>query len=73
MSSAYQFQVELNSLFDQNKASLTMYDEMIRLINVYIASKEFNRNIELKTRKQFMVVTETMFNIQSLQPQSMGM
>ena len=68
MSSAYQFQVELNSLFDRNKASLTMYDEMIRLLNAYIASSEFNRNIVLKCRKQFMAASEKMFNIQSLQP-----
>ena len=68
MSSAYQFQVEMNSLFDQNKASLTMYDEMIWLFNEYVACREFNRHIVLKTRKQFMVATEKMFNIQSFQP-----
>ena len=68
MSSAYQFQVELNSLFDRNKASLTMYDEIIRLLNSYISSSEFNRNIVLKSRKQFMDASEKMFNIQSLQP-----
>jgi len=68
MSSAYQFQVELSSLFDRNKASLTMYDSLIRLFNEYIASREFNRNIVLKTRNQFMVATEKMFNIQSFQP-----
>ena len=45
-----------------------MYDDMIRLSNAYIASSEFNRNIVLKTRKQFMDTTEEMFNIQSLKP-----
>lgn len=68
LSAAYQFQVEMNSLLDRNKASLTMYDEIVRLMNAYITSPEFNRNILLKTRKQFMAYSEKLFHIESLKP-----
>ena len=68
LSAAYEFQVDMNSLLDQNKASLTMYDKIIWLMNNYITSPEFNRNVMLKTRKQFMAYSEKLFNIESLKP-----
>ena len=45
-----------------------MYDEMVQLMNKYIVLPEFNRNIMLKTRKQFMEYSEKVFNIESLKP-----
>ena len=44
LSAAYQLQVHLNSLFDKNKASVQMYDEMVKLFNAYISSPQFSKN-----------------------------
>jgi hypothetical protein len=44
LSAAYQLQVHLNSLFDQNKASVQMYDDMMKLFNAYISSPQFSKH-----------------------------
>ncbi len=68
LSSAYRLQVQLNTLFDKNKASLTMHDEIINLFNEYIESTEFNRKTTLRHRKVFVAQTEKMFGIQGMHP-----
>jgi len=68
VSACYKLQVELNKLFDRNKASLSMYDEMIKLFNEYIESPEFNRLSLLQPRRQFIAKSEKMFRIESMAP-----
>jgi hypothetical protein len=41
---AYQLQVQLNSLFNKNKASVQMYDDMVKLFNAYISSPQFSKH-----------------------------
>jgi len=72
LSAAYQLQVKLNALFDRNKASLGMYNDIIRLFNEYIESPEFNRMTMLRPRQQFMAQTEQMFQINRLKPTYSG-
>ena len=67
-TAAYRLQVELNTLFDQNKASLRMYDEIIRLFNDYVESPEFNRMTRLRPRQQFVAETERIFDIKGMNP-----
>lgn len=68
LSAVYKLQIELNTLFDKNKASLQMYDELIDLLNGYISSPEFSRMATLCRRKQFMKNTERIFHIESMRP-----
>ncbi len=63
---AYKLQVAMNSLLDRNKASVGMFDDLVKLFNSYINSPEFSRMTTLRTRKQFMVESEKMFSIQSM-------
>ena len=65
-SAAYKLQSQLNNLFDKNKASISMYDEMVELFNDYISSLEFNRYAELQPRRQFIASSAKMFGIQSM-------
>ena len=65
---SYKLQVELNKLFDRNKASLAMYDEIINLFNDYVTSPEFSQYALLQHRQQFMSSTEKIFGISSLSP-----
>ena len=68
VTACYKLQVELNKLFDRNKASLSMYNEMIKLFNEYIESPEFNRLSVLQPRSQFIAKCEKMFRIESMAP-----
>jgi hypothetical protein len=67
-SAAYKLQIELHTLFDKNKASLTMYDEMVKLFNGFFASNEFSKMTRLSTRKKFMAETEKLFGIAAMKP-----
>lgn len=60
--------IELHTLFDKNKASLTMYDEMVKLFNGFFASNEFSKMTRLSTRKKFMAETEKLFGIAAMKP-----
>jgi hypothetical protein len=52
---AFILQLGMNELFNQNKASLKMYDEMIKMINTYTGSKQFIPGVtELVQRKAFL-------------------
>ena len=68
-SAAFMLQSKLNNLFDRNKASISMYDEMIKLFNEYITSPEFNQFSELQPRKQFIASSASMFVIKSMAPE----
>jgi hypothetical protein len=68
-SAAFLLQSKLNNLFDRNKASISMYDEMIKLFNEYITSPEFNQFSELQPRKQFIASSASMFVIKSMAPE----
>lgn len=68
LSAANKLQVDMNTLFDKNKASLQMYNELIDLFNGYIDSPKFSRMVPLFPHKQFMIDTERMFCIESMQP-----
>lgn len=67
-SAAYKLQIELHTLFDKNNASLTMYDEMVKLFNGFFASSEFSKMTRLSARKQFMAETEKLFGIAAMKP-----
>lgn len=67
-SSAYQLQVQLNSLLNRNKASVGMYDEVVTLFNAYLTSPEFSRMTTLKSRNKFLLETEKAFSIESMKP-----
>ena len=69
LSAAYQLQ-HLNSLFDKNKASVQMYDEMVKLFNAYISSPQFSKNTLLRPRKHFISESENLFSIQALKPRN---
>ncbi len=70
LSAAYQLQAHLNSLFDKNKASVQMYDEMVKLFNAYISSPQFSKNTLLRPRKHFISESENLFSIQALKPRN---
>ena len=70
LSAAYQLQVHLNSLFDKNKASVQMYDKMVKLFNAYISSPQFSKNTLLRPRKYFISESEELFSIQALKPRN---
>ena len=67
-SAVYRLQVALNTLLDKNKASIEMYDEIVKLVNGYIASPHFSRMAVLKPRKQFIKETETLFAVDAMKP-----
>ena len=68
-SAIFKLQSQLNNLFDNNKASITMYYEMIRLFNDYIASSEFSQFAELQPCQQFVASCEKMFGIEAMKPE----
>ena len=68
LSAAFKMQIQMNEIFDKNKASLCMYDDIISLFNDYVSSPEFSRHTRLNTRKQFMAKVENMFNISNIKP-----
>ncbi len=67
-SSAYQLQVQLNSLLNQNRASVGMYNEVINLFNAYLTLPEFSRMTTLKSRNKFLLETEKAFLIETMKP-----
>ena len=66
--SSFLMQLQLQQLFNRNKASLKMYDDMIEIFNSYIASHDFNRYTKLRSRKVFLNEVEELFQTESFKP-----
>ena len=66
--SSFIMQLKLQQLFNRNKASLNMYDDMIEIFNSYIASPYFNRYTQLHSRKVFLNSVEELFQTESFKP-----
>ena len=66
--SSFLMQLQLQQLFNRNKASLKMYDDMIEIFNSYIASHDFNRYTKLRSLKVFLNEVEELFQTESFKP-----
>ena len=67
--SSFVVQLHLMDLFNRNKGSLKMYDEMIEILNAYTSSPEdFNIYSNLSPRTTFLAKVETVFNTSKLKP-----
>ena len=66
--SSFLMQLKLQQLFNRNKASLKMYDNMIEIFNSYIASPDFNRYTKLHSRQVFLHRVEELFQTESFKP-----
>jgi len=62
------FQLELHELFNRNKGSLKMYDEMIAMFNKYISATDFNSFARLMNRNAFLNRVEELFHTSDLKP-----
>ena len=60
--SSFIVQLRLMELFTCNKGSLKMYDEMIKIFNAYLSSKDFSKHSKLVTSKTFVNRVEKVFN-----------
>lgn len=68
LTSAFEMQLELISLFNKNKASLKLYDEMISLFNKYISSHDFTKHTKLLPRKALLSKVENIFDTAEMKP-----
>jgi hypothetical protein len=68
MRAEYIAQLRISQLFNRNKASLKMHDELIDIINAYIESLNVPPSRKLLHSKQFMVKMEKKFNTSDLKP-----
>ena len=64
----YITQLQSSQLFNQNKASIKMHDELIDIINAYIESLHVPPLKKLLHRKQFMEKMEKKYNTSDLKP-----
>ena len=55
-------------LFNRNKGSLKMYDEMIEICNTYLSSPDFNQYSKLSSHNTFLQRVESVFNTSQLKP-----
>jgi hypothetical protein len=61
-------ELQLSELFNRNKGSLKMYDEVIDIMNMYIRSPDFDRVSPLLKRKQFLNSIDHNFNTSVMKP-----
>jgi hypothetical protein len=66
--SSFVVQLRLMDLFNRNKGSLKMYDELIEILNAYTSSPDFNMYSTLLPRSTFLSKVETVFNTSQLKP-----
>jgi hypothetical protein len=66
--SSFIMQIQLQQLFNRNRASLKMYDDMISIINTYIASPDFSPYSKLQTRTAFLNRVEEVFQTAPFKP-----
>ena len=66
--SSFVMQIKLQQLFNKNRASLKMYDDMISIINTYIESPDFSPHTKLQTRNTFLNRVEEVFQTVSFKP-----
>lgn len=61
-------QLQLNDLFNRNKGSLNMYDEVINIINPYVTSPTFDKFSPLLKRQPFLKCVDEVFNTSAMRP-----
>jgi hypothetical protein len=62
------FQILLNDLLINHKASLPLYDEMCHLFEQCISSPNFDRFAKFKSRRSLLTSTQETLNSKALQP-----
>ena len=67
-SAHFKAQLQLSELFNRNKGSLKMYDEVIDIMNMYIRSPDFDRVSPILKRKQFLKSIDHNFNMSVMKP-----
>jgi hypothetical protein len=61
-------QLQISQLFNRNKASIAMHDELIDIINAYVESVNPSPTIKLLHRRQFLEKMENSFSTSDLKP-----
>ena len=60
------FQVKLNDIINNHKASVKMHDDLVNIFNEYILSPNFDKYAKLKSQKSFIHAMETELNVPSV-------
>ena len=68
LSAGYMAQLQISQLFNRNKASIKMHDELIDIINTYVESLQSPPPRKLLHRKQFLEKMEKKFDTSDLKP-----
>ena len=68
MRAEYIAQLQISQLFNRNKASLKMHDELVDIINAFMESLNVPPSRKLLHCKQFMVKMEKKYNTSDLKP-----
>jgi hypothetical protein len=63
-------QIKLNNLINDHKASLKLYDDIVKLFNEYISSNNFDQFAKLKSRKSFIKLMESSYPVTHLWPKN---
>jgi hypothetical protein len=61
-------QIQINSLINNFKASLKLYDDIVIFFYDYVSSPNFDKYARLKTRKPFIQSTERSCSVTHLRP-----
>ena len=61
-------QLQLSDLFNRNKGSLKMYNDVIEIMNTYMNSPNFDKTSPLLKRKPFLKLVDDVFNTSTLRP-----
>ena len=61
-------QLQLNDLFNRNKGSLKMYDDVIKIINTYVNLPTFDKFSPLIKRQPFLNLLDELFNTSTMRP-----
>lgn len=68
-SSAARYQAAMLDLFYRSRASLKLYDDVIKLTNNYMQSADFNGLEELKLRQDFLSSLERTYHTEKMRPE----
>jgi hypothetical protein len=66
MEASTMFQIRLNDLINNHKASLKLHDDIVDIFNEYISSPTFDRNKKLIRRKSFIQRIENALHLRHL-------
>ena len=61
-------QLQLNDLFNCNKGSLKMYDDVIKIINTYVSLPTFDKFSPLIKRQPFLNLVDDFFDTATMRP-----